>query len=125
MDEPYMGMDEYRVALLAEGVGRNMDRYNRERRRTSVALLAEGVGRNTYTNEKEEIDISVALLAEGVGRNGHVFASHLNSVSLFSGTFAVALLAEGVGRNQHTRPRSHQRLQSPSSRRAWVEILRR
>ena len=58
---------------------------------------------------------SVALLAEGVDRNS--FAS--SKVPLFS----VALLAEGVDRNcpQHDVLELCQR--SPSSRRAWIEII--
>ena len=37
-----------RVALLAEGVGRNMNILNKVKRHSSVALLAEGVGRNRH-----------------------------------------------------------------------------
>ena len=57
-----------RVALLAEGVDRNYDRvincgaYN-------VALLAEGVDRNYSDNLAEDVRRGVALLAEGVDRN--------------------------------------------------------
>ena len=36
---------------------------------------------------------------------------------------AVALLAEGVGRNFLRLPFTHPALQSPSSRRAWVEMM--
>ncbi len=59
-----------------------------------VALLAEGVGRNLIGAMVAEDELNVALLAEGVGRNWlkrQIF---------------------GVGR------------MSPSSRRAWVEIVR-
>ena len=55
------------VALLAEGVDRNLCRVLSSRGQ-SVALLAEGVDRNweylEYCGQKE-----VALLAEGVDRN--------------------------------------------------------
>ena len=56
------------VALLAEGVGRNIAFqvsvcYNK------VALLAEGVGRNKHLLHFVLFQPAVALLAEGVGRN--------------------------------------------------------
>ena len=58
----------------------------------------------------------VALLAEGVDRN-FVVLLDLKSLS-------VALLAEGVDRNP-VLPLSESTAQtSPSSRRAWIEILR-
>ena len=60
----------------------------------------------------------VALLAEGVDRN-----------SDFSGYYAnilhVALLAEGVDRNTEFSRPARAGLESPSSRRAWIEIRRR
>ena len=57
----------------------------------------------------------VALLAEGVDRNSLCFAV----VCYCAG---VALLAEGVDRNKGRPPPIHQVAQSPSSRRAWIEI---
>ena len=39
------------------------------------------------------------------------------------GKFAVALLAEGVDRNQASRWKSPTPKTSPSSRRAWIEII--
>ena len=59
----------------------------------------------------------VALLAEGVGRNlyGYYQTKDLKEV---------ALLAEGVGRNRHGFPDDNRDWESPSSRRAWVEIGR-
>ena len=57
----------------------------------------------------------VALLAEGVGRNCNFI---LTLYKLY-----VALLAEGVGRNQQVGGKRPAPLKSPSSRRAWVEIL--
>ena len=57
-----------RVALLAEGVGRNGKpvHINSGYR---VALLAEGVGRNSLDVGTSDDNQYVALLAEGVGRN--------------------------------------------------------
>ena len=55
------------VALLAEGVDRNLSPHPADRARP-VALLAEGVDRNNKTLDKNNI-LVVALLAEGVDRN--------------------------------------------------------
>ena len=80
-----------------------------------VALLAEGVGRNNagiYFFGK----YSVALLAEGVGRNPALCPQRV-------GVNQVALLAEGVGRNCGWMDMLTSTPRSPSSRRAWVEIV--
>ena len=58
----------------------------------------------------------VALLAEGVDRNAMLVAVRQLS--------AVALLAEGVDRNKNTFGVKPQISSSPSSRRAWIEIMR-
>ena len=59
---------------------------------------------------------SVALLAEGVDRNfGQPFRFIRESI--------VALLAEGVDRNLSSVPLDVIKATSPSSRRAWIEIL--
>ena len=58
----------------------------------------------------------VALLAEGVDRN--------HSIVLGSYQQWVALLAEGVDRNSATSSISLMAASSPSSQRAWIEILR-
>ena len=42
---------------------------------------------------------------------------------MFFSVFAVALLAEGVDRNLSEHPNVAKALTSPSSRRAWIEIL--
>ena len=55
------------VALLAEGVDRNLPAH-RLHRPHDVALLAEGVDRNPLIECLKSID-QVALLAEGVDRN--------------------------------------------------------
>ena len=102
----------------------------------AVALLAEGVDRNlcwelkprtswkSPSSRRAWIEIctlgcadgctSVALLAEGVDRNNR-----------FTGTAhtpEVALLAEGVDRNLGHEVDVPQLIVSPSSRRAWIEI---
>ena len=58
----------YSVALLAEGVGRNMFLGQLSMSSPKVALLAEGVGRNRAVGRSLSVQ-RVALLAEGVGRN--------------------------------------------------------
>ena len=57
----------FHVALLAEGVDRNL-RNLRHKDFNPVALLAEGVDRNMTLPNSMEI-VEVALLAEGVDRN--------------------------------------------------------
>ena len=57
------------VALLAEGVDRNVNFYDGGRHGRGVALLAEGVDRNTSINDAGQETARVALLAEGVDRN--------------------------------------------------------
>ena len=100
------------VALLAEGVDRNIRRIVCKHY-TTVALLAEGVDRNYFAeNWYREMPMSpssrrawieivffsgsyikvyVALLAEGVDRNKNVLQGNCHA--------QVALLAEGVDRN--------------------------
>ena len=58
---------------------------------------------------------TVALLAEGVDRNRTVAEARTR--------IAVALLAEGVDRNSDLPERYSLSLSSPSSRRAWIEIV--
>ena len=79
-----------------------------------VALLAEGVDRNIVPLE-QVIYCRVALLAEGVDRN------RIERQKTHSGH--VALLAEGVDRNHHVDIDAKQLIESPSSRRAWIEIM--
>ena len=57
----------------------------------------------------------VALLAEGVDRNKLTHDGSAKTV--------VALLAEGVDRNNYAYDDKHAYGLSPSSRRAWIEIL--
>ena len=56
----------------------------------------------------------VALLAEGVDRN--------REDTRYLTHYIVALLAEGVDRNSTNSESTNGRVQSPSSRRAWIEI---
>ena len=57
----------------------------------------------------------VALLAEGVDRN--------RNQNVTQETLVVALLAEGVDRNSHASEPIVSVLVSPSSRRAWIEMM--
>ena len=57
-----------RVALLAEGVDRNVEVEDSAEEAQEVALLAEGVDRNTSLMLVGGT-VKVALLAEGVDRN--------------------------------------------------------
>ena len=126
----------FAVALLAEGVDRNLPSLSRRacifsspssRRawieisggagihsHATVALLAEGVDRNSMATMRRWFS-AVALLAEGVDRNEH--QNH------GIGLHIVALLAEGVDRNFATSSKSDSKPRSPSSRRAWIEII--
>ena len=58
----------WHVALLAEGVDRNMG-VPLATGAIKVALLAEGVDRNPVVPDELPLHMSVALLAEGVDRN--------------------------------------------------------
>ena len=58
----------------------------------------------------------VALLAEGVDRNDYVICWKTDRI-------AVALLAEGVDRNLSAKEALDHGNPSPSSRRAWIEIV--
>ena len=125
------------VALLAEGVDRNIDYDGPDRtayaspssrrawieitltRRRATVMRSpssrrawiEIPGRSRSTGNRR-----VALLAEGVDRNSSTFA-------IFSAA-SVALLAEGVDRNTERDDKVAERNLSPSSRRAWIEIVR-
>ena len=135
MGIPLIAISCYLVALLAEGVDRNIQGPDTEEV-LLVALLAEGVDRNLRDSARldqillspssrrawiemyEENDLPrpdhVALLAEGVDRNSTNWT--------LTGPSTVALLAEGVDRNLDARGRHRQEVKSPSSRRAWIEI---
>ena len=107
----------FAVALLAEGVDRNVRRSSVQSKSERVALLAEGVDRNDDISVEQAEKIYVALLAEGVDRNS-IATSRPSSCP-------VALLAEGVDRNPIILFPPGRTVKSPSSRRAWIEITRR
>ena len=103
----------FAVALLAEGVDRNIYKSDGlvciiespSSRRAWIEILEQCWYHNTDT---------VALLAEGVDRNPESQLPYLQS--------DVALLAEGVDRNLMGGIYSRNAAWSPSSRRAWIEI---
>ena len=131
-----MTLPRGKVALLAEGVDRNVAEAIGNLLRQVVALLAEGVDRNALCYVVAPPEIGVALLAEGVDRNSYDGALRLALVSPSSRRAwieitlrtvrvtmsQVALLAEGVDRNGLSLLLRQERRQSPSSRRAWIEI---
>ena len=81
-----------------------------------VALLAEGVDRNKRFMGENDTGPWVALLAEGVDRNLNIWVAHASLST-------VALLAEGVDRNIMDTVIDNTSVRSPSSRRAWIEIV--
>ena len=125
------------VALLAEGVDRNITLTYDDDHVPGVALLAEGVDRNRRKHGCT-IKQCVALLAEGVDRNSvesewneELNASPSSRRAWIEITFcfhapvvfSVALLAEGVDRNDDETGAFEPAELSPSSRRAWIEIV--
>ena len=80
-----------------------------------VALLAEGVDRNLVVLLHRLHDREVALLAEGVDRNP-------TAENIYRQIQVVALLAEGVDRNTPSLAAPTDIPKSPSSRRAWIEM---
>ena len=84
--------------------------------RTAVALLAEGVDRNFSPAPIRYWFALVALLAEGVDRN-------MSYNPPAAARNWVALLAEGVDRNWMKHVCRDENGKSPSSRRAWIEII--
>ena len=103
----------FAVALLAEGVDRNIlemsgtstGSSSPSSRRAWIEILFGG---------SETTALQVALLAEGVDRNF--------DCSEAAAQFEVALLAEGVDRNYVSEITPEEITTSPSSRRAWIEI---
>ena len=103
------------VALLAEGVDRN---FFSSSLTASVLYRSPSSRRAWIEIEVDEGDAGqrkVALLAEGVDRNFCAKAAR--------GRSRVALLAEGVDRNTPEKVRPSVPKWSPSSRRAWIEIV--
>ena len=127
------------VALHPEGVDRNWKIRNWRSHNRRVALHPEGVDRNpAYEDTSVEarrspstrrawIEIApssalqcchtVALHPEGVDRNP-VVAAHIKAEQ------DVALHPEGVDRNRTTPFSRVRSARSPSTRRAWIEMLR-
>ena len=114
---------------------------NRSKIPAPVALLAEGVDRNLLTLWSPFTSRVVALLAEGVDRNMRpqqeeivTFASPSSRRAWIEIPYrvmqgekarSVALLAEGVDRNSVKNGSNNQSVESPSSRRAWIEMERK
>ena len=128
----------FAVALLAEGVDRNMNKTTRcmpvyrspsSRRawieiammtlpmpQILVALLAEGVDRNLRFRQSPGVVVEVALLAEGVDRN--MVVTLRAAVLPWSPSSRRAWIEMILVSSRRLWMRS------PSSRRAWIEILR-
>ena len=70
---------------------------------------------NLFENRDFVSVFAVALLAEGVDRN--------NPLRVRKPENFVALLAEGVDRNPEVQPNFFAEILSPSSRRAWIEMI--
>ena len=85
----------------------------------NVFEISDILAKTVYNIRKAEDVFSVfavTLLAEGVGRNTGLG-------DLYYKEHKVTLLAEGVGRNPQDSVRAEEVIESPSSRRVWVEIL--
>jgi len=106
-------VDAY-VALLAEGVDRNIISWRVPFHAAIVALLAEGVDRNTLSAPGIISTCTVALLAEGVDRNTEELAELIQAAASPSSRRAWIEIGQTC-RPCWSRP-------SPSSRRAWIEI---
>ena len=113
MGIPLIAISCYLVALLAEGVDRNIQGPDTEEV-LLVALLAEGVDRNLRDSARLD-----QILLSPSSRRAWIEILHNRVSELIS---LVALLAEGVDRNLDARGRHRQEVKSPSSRRAWIEI---
>ena len=125
------------VALHPEGVDRNAAHWSPDKRYSRVALHPEGVDRNcdyhfntgsrdwSPSTRRAWIEIlptgqqartaSVALHPEGVDRNKYVAVPELHKDG-------VALHPEGVDRNAIPDILRHGVFESPSTRRAWIEM---
>ena len=126
------------VALLTEGVDRNADKGNAFVGGNRVALLTEGVDRNSLTWALEQyqqaspssrrawIEIPVKptcrpLSTRRPPRGGHGWKCKPQLA--FPAGQIVALLAEGVDRNGKGGLNVGGIAKSPSSRRAWIEMI--
>ena len=102
------------VALLAEGVDRNVLHCSAKAVFSYVALLAEGVDRNVKMTKT-----LVQLYVSPSSRRAWI---EISPSTQEADTAYVALLAEGVDRNMPVASRRRVYTWSPSSRRAWIEI---
>ena len=80
---------------------------------SQVALHPEGVDRNRVAEKPTSVK-DVALHPEGVDRNCYL--------EIWSEPELVALHPEGVDRNRHCHIFKARPPESPSTRRAWIEI---
>ena len=104
------------VALLAEGVDRNTNRYKLFRRRGQSPSSRRAWIEITLTSSKHRVS-SVALLAEGVDRNRVVGVDDDTAGVSPSSRRAWIEIRPPTGAFLRRRT-------SPSSRRAWIEITR-
>ena len=102
------------VALLAEGVDRNLRVRPLDERQDTVALLAEGVDRNKMIDTTKAVELVVALLAEGVDRNILTYIQYVDGP--VSPSSRRAWIEISLPYSLPNFP------PSPSSRRAWIEI---
>ena len=102
------------VALLTEGVDRNLSAANMARCTDSVALLTEGVDRNSADCPRME--------REGKSPSSRRAWIEILGISSAAAICLVALLTEGVDRNVGLSRHREKTIVSPSSRRAWIEI---
>ena len=102
------------VALLAEGVDRNLSGTHLPIQPGAVALLAEGVDRNDYIRYTRD-----GAAESPSSRRAWIEMSPPKALQCCS---RVALLAEGVDRNNGGAVIVYGVTESPSSRRAWIEI---
>ena len=82
----------------------------------SVALRTEGVDRNYRRFQFCRLEKFVALRTEGVDRNPKM-------ATILCKIHKVALRTEGVDRNGEIAIDSSKIVESPSARRAWIEIF--
>ena len=102
------------VALLAKGVDRNNMKSGKLMRLMSPSSQRAWIEITSRINS--EFQECVALLAEGVDRNLHLQYTWTRSAN-------VALLAEGVDRNGKEVDDMTEAEVSPSSQRAWIEMI--
>ena len=107
-------MQSANVALLTEGVDRNFLELQGD-----ADVAGSPSSRRAWIEmddvARQEALRKVALLTEGVDRN--ICSPKVPNI------LRVALLTEGVDRNTNAQQRAAAAITSPSSRRAWIEIV--